>query len=202
MAQNSTTGIDPAVDRFVQVSVPDLGLFDVADPATYNVTNFNAVWPRADGAALSGANPNILYFKKVDTEKPVVDHRYVLITTPTMTLADPVPAEGLPVGEYGQIHTPQKLSVEILKAQVETAFQFELRKRFPDSANPAVLLEAADAITRSQAGAALTTGEQAVLDDVTAVGDAVKQLRAKQAEFNAAIDADLDYDITDWEISE
>lgn len=202
MALNSTTGIDPAIDRFVQVSVPDLGLFDVADPATYNVTNFNATWPRFDGGPLSPPPTNILYFKKVDTEKPVVDHRYVLITTPTMTLADPVPAEGLPVGEYGQIHTPQKLSVDILKAQVETAFQAELRKRFPDSANPAVLLEAADAITRSQAGAALTTEQQAALDNVTAVGDAVKQLRAKQAEFNAAIDADLDYDITDWEISE
>lgn len=202
MAQNPTTGIDPAVDRFVQVSVPDLGLFDVADPATYNVTNFNALWPRADGAALSGANPNILYFKKVVTEKPVVDHRYVLITTPTMTLADPTPAEGMPVGEYGQIHTPQKLSVEILKAQVETAFQVELRKRFPDSANPAVLLEAADAIIRSQSGASLTAEEQVVLDTAISVGDALKQLRAKQAEFNAAIDAELDFDITDWEISE
>lgn len=202
MALNPETGIDPAVDRFVQVNAPDLGLFDVANPATYNVTNFNAVWPRADGAALSGANPNIIYFKKVNTEKPVVDHRYVIITTPTLTLSDPAPAAGLPVGEYGQIHTPQKQSVEVLKAQVETAFQAELRKRFPDSANPAVLLEAADAITRSQAGASLTAEQQTTLDTVTAVGDAVAQLRAKQAEFNAAIDADLDYDITDWEISE
>ena len=199
---NTETGIDHAVDRFVVVNVPDLGSFDINDLATYNVTNFNAVWPRSDGAAVVGISPNVLYFKKTTSPAPDVDHRYTLITNQTLTLTAPAPASGLPVGVYGQLHTPQKLSEEVLRAQVETAFQAELRKRFPDSANPAVLLEAADAITRQQSGAILTAEQQAVLDTVLGVGDAVAQLRAKQADMNAAIDADIDFDIEDWTISE
>lgn len=199
---NPDTGIDHATDRFVVVSVPDIAAFDIDNSATYNVTHFNSPWPRADGAALAGANPNILYFKRVSTDPPIVDHRYTIVTTPTLTLTSPAPAAGLPVGVYGQIHTPQKLSDDTLKAQVETAFQFELRKRFPDSANPAVLLEAADAITRQQSGAILTPAQDAVLTTVIGVGDAVSQLRTRQAEMNAAIDADQDFDIADWTIAE
>jgi hypothetical protein len=202
MALNPDTGIDYETDRFVRIFVPDLAVFDLANPATYNVIEWSAKWPRTDGAALSGANPQFQFYKRVVTEKPGVDHRYQIITTQHLVSLSPAPAEGLPVGTYSQTHTPQKFDDETLKAQVETAFQSELRKRFPDSANPAVLLEAADAITRKQNGAALTDEQQTVLDTVVGVGDAVAQLRAKQAEFNAAIDAGLDYDLSDWEIAE
>ena len=199
---NTETGIDPAIDRFVTAYVPDLSLFNVNDRSTFNLLKWNEPWGRSDGGALEGANPQYVFFKKVVSDPPTVDHRYTVITTQTLALTDPAPAQGLPIGVYRQVHTPVKQSVEVLKAQVETAFQAELRKRFPDSANPAVLLEAADAITRQQSGAILTAEQQSVLDTVLGVGDAVSQLRAKQAEMNAAIDADLDFDIEDWTISE
>ena len=199
---NETTGIDYETDLFVKIFIPVLASFDVSNPATYNVVSFSERWPRIDGGKINGAAPDIKYFKKVASERPTVDHRYQLITTQEITAFDPEPESGLPIGEYIQIHTPQKLSVEALKLQVEAAFQTELRARFPDSQNPAVLIEAADAIARKQAGATLTTGQTATLSNVTSVGDAVSQLRAKQAEFNAAIDSDADYDLTDWTISE
>jgi hypothetical protein len=202
MALNPATGIDYDTDRFVRVFVSNLAALDLLDPATYNVIEWSARWPRTDGAALSGANPQYLFFKRINTDRPGVDHRYQLVTTQTLALLDPAPAEGLPVGTYAQTHTPVKLADDALKAQVETAFQTELRKRFPDSANPAVLLEAADAITRQQAGAVLTEEQEATIAAVQAVGDAVSQLRAKQVEFNAAIDAGVDYDLSDWTIAE
>lgn len=188
--------------RFVQVYVPDLQAFDIDDANTYNVTDYNAAWPRADGAPVVGGNPQFKWFLKQASPKPTVDHRYYIDTQPELSLTDPAPPEGHPDGVYREIHTPVKYDNATLKAQIETRFQQELLDRFPASNNPSVLLEAADAIARKQDGATLTAAEQAVIDSITGVGDVVKQLRAIQAQFNAAVDAGEDYDITNWTIAE
>lgn len=185
MTLNVTTGIDPEVDRFVIWKV-----------STSQYTNMNATWPRTDGGPLVGANPDFRYYKKVAVEAPDVDHRFTLTTTYGKTDATPTPAEGLPVGTYSAVYDLVKLPVEDLKLQVETEFQRQLQLQFPQTSNPAVLIEAADALARKDAGAVLTTDQQLKLDAIVVTGDVVAMLRARQSELNAAIDADEDYDIT------
>jgi hypothetical protein len=185
MALNETTGIDPVTDRFVIWRV-----------STSQFTNMNATWPRTDGGAIVGANPDFQYFKKVAGTSPDYDHRYTLTTEFGKVLTTPAPAEGLPVGTYEATYTLVKLPVEDLKLQVENEFQHQLTLQFPQTNNPAVLIEAADALARKDSGAVLTEAQQAKIDAIVGVGDVLAMLRSRQAALNAAIDADEDYDIT------
>ena len=189
MALNTTTGIDPAVDRFVIKSV-----------SAGNVINFNATWPRTDGAALQGANPDLQYFKRFTNDPPDIDHRYELQTADVFTLTTPTPAEGLPVGTFGTTYTPVKLDQNTLLAQVESAFQQQVRLQFPDTENPSTLIMAAKAIAKKQAGSVLTADEEAILSAVTATGDKVAQLAARRQELMDAVEADQDYDLTVWPV--
>jgi hypothetical protein len=190
MAVNETTGIDYAVDRFAIWKV-----------STGSYINLNAVWPRVDGGPLVGANPDLLYYKKVNLPAPDADHRFTVTSTWGKVEASPTPAEGHPSGTYEPVYTLEKLSVTELKKQVETAFQAELQKIFPQTATPSVLIEVADAIVRKQNGAVLTEKQESDIAQFTGIGDVVTQLRNRQAELNAAIDADEDYDITLWPIA-
>ena len=185
MALNTETGIDPVVDRFVIWRV-----------STSQFTNMNGTWPRTDGGAIVGGNPDFQYFKKVTSTPPDYDHRFTLETEFGKVLTTPTPAEGYPVGIYSAVYDLVKLPVEDLKAQVETEFQRQLQLQFPQTNNPAVLIEAADALARKDAGAVLTTDQQLKIDAIVMTGDVVAMLRARQAELNAAIDNDEDYDIT------
>lgn len=185
MTLNVITGIDPDVDRFV-----------IWCPSTSQFTNMDATWPRTDGGALVGANPDFRYYKKVAAEAPDVDHRFTLTTTYVKTDTVPTPAEGLPFGTYSAVCDLVKLPNEDLKAQVETEFQRQLQLQFPQTSNPAVLIEAADALARKDAGAVLTADQQLKIDAIVVTGDVVARLRARQAELNVAIDNDKDYDIT------
>ena len=185
MALNTETGIDPVVDRFVIWRV-----------STSQFTNMNATWPRTDGAAIVGGNPDFQYFKKVTSTPPDYDHRFTLTTEFGKVPTTPTPAEGLPIGTYEAVYTLEKLPVEDLKLQVENEFQHQLQLQFPQTNNPAVLIEAADALARKDSGAVLTEAQQAKIDAIVGVGDVLSMLRARQAELNAAIDADEDYDIT------
>lgn len=185
MTLNVTTGIDSEVDRFVIWRV-----------STSQFTNMNAVWPRTDGGQIVGANPDFQYFKKVPGTPPDIDHRYTLTTEFGKVPITPTPADGLPVGTYEAVYTLVKLPVEDLKIQVENEFQHQLTLQFPQTNNPAVLIEAADALARKDSAAVLTEDQQAKIDAILGVGDVLSQLRARQAALNAAIDADEDYDIT------
>jgi len=185
MALNTTTGIDPVVDRFVIWRV-----------STSQFTNMNATWPRTDGEAISGGNPDFQYFKKVTSTPPDYDHRFTLETEFGKVPTTPTPAEGLPVGTYEAVYTLNKLPSADLKLQVENEFQHQLQLQFPQTNNPAVLIEAADALARKDSGAVLTEEQQAKIDAILGVGDVLSQLRSRQAALNAAIDADEDYDIT------
>lgn len=185
MPLNQTTGIDPEIDRFV-----------IWRASTSQYTNMNATWPRLDGGALEGANPDFQYYKKVGGTPPDVDHRFTLTTTFGKVLITPAPGAGLPVGTYEAQYTLEKLPIADLRAQIETQFQYELQKRFPQSSNPSVLLEAADAVARKIGGAVLTNGQQEKLDAIVGLGDALAQLRARQEELNEAAEAGKDYDIT------
>lgn len=193
MALNPDTGIDYEVDRFAIKLV-----------STGEIINLSATWPRVDGGAVAGANPDRAYYKRVSVDRPDADHRFTVSTTWQLIDFDPAvdPADGLPVGEYKQAHTLTKLPAEELKRQIETQFQTELRKAFPTVEDPALLVEAADAITRKQNGAVLTADQEERLTRVLGLGDAVAQLRARQAELNAAVDADEEYDLLDgWTLS-
>jgi len=185
MALNTETGIDPVVDRFVIWKV-----------STSQFINMNATWIRFDGGAVDPPNPDLEYYKKASSTPPDYDHRFTLETTFGKVPYVPAALPGLPVGTYEPVYNLVKLPVEDLKAQVETEFQHQLQLQFPQTSNPAVLIEAADALARKDSGAVLTEEQQAKIDAILGVGDVLSQLRARQAELNAAIDADEDYDIT------
>lgn len=187
MPAHPDTGVDPVVDRFA-VWREDLQKY----------TDFFGVWPNTTGEPVEGQSANLKRYKRTETEEPEHDHRFYVSTEWAKVDADPVPPSGHPAGQYLQIHTLVQRPVETLKAQVESAFQAEVRKQFPDTENPSTLVLAAKALAKKQTGAVLTTDEQATLDAVTATGDAVGQLLARKLEFDAAIDADEDYDLTQW----
>jgi hypothetical protein len=190
MTLNATTGIDPEVDRFA-----------IYRESTSEYINTNANWPRVDGGPIEGGNPDYKYYKRTTSERPDVDHRYTVATTWDKVETSPAPPEGHPAGEYLQSHVATKLPVEDLKLQVEAEFQRQQKLIYPDIDNPAVLLEGAGALIQKSNSAPLTTDEQAKLTLLTGVANGLKQLRARQAELNDAIDADEDYDITEgWTI--
>ena len=180
MALNPTTGIDYDTDRFVIRLV-----------STGQIINLNAVWPRTDGGAVSGANPDRAYYKKVSVPGPDADHRFRVSSVSQCLDFDPVlnPGDGLPVGEYSPSYTLTPLTIDELKLQIETQFQTELRKAFPAIEDPALLVEAADAITRKQNGNALTPEQEERLTRVLGLGNALAQLRTRQAELNVAAEA-------------
>jgi hypothetical protein len=180
---NSETGISPT-DRFALVRLSD-GV----------ILNPNAPWPRADGGALVGANPDLAYFKRVAAAPLGSDHRFSESSTWEIVPSSPAAPEGHPAGEYRQTIVATKLPAEDLKAQVETHFQSIVQQWFPSAANPAVLVEAASAIVLKGNNAALSETQEATLSVVVGVGDAIRLNRERQAELNAAIDADEDYDI-------
>lgn len=193
MAVNPETGIDPEVDRFAVWQESQQRYTKLSPPAK---------WPRSDGGQIVGANPDFKYYKFVTVDRPDVDHRYTIDTASAKVNFDPEPADGLPKGEYKDSHTIVKLPVEDLKAQVDTEFQRQVQLAFPTINTPSLLIEAADAVTRKQDGATLTSDQQAVLTAINASGDAVAQLRARKAALYAAIDADEDYDIeAGWTIA-
>ncbi len=187
MAANPTTGVDYEVDRFA-----------IWRDSIGDYINLNAKWPRVDGGPIVGGNPDYKYYKRVPAERPDIDHRFNAPSVWDKTDTDPAPPEGHPTGTYDQAYTVTKLSTEELKLQVETAFQAEVRKQFPDTENPSTLVLAAKALAKKQSGAVLTDAEQATLDAVTSTGDRVAQLLTAKLEFDAAIDADEDYDLTQW----
>ena len=187
MPTNPVTGVDPEVDRFA-----------IYDSSLAAFINLNAVWPRVDGGPIVGGNPNRSYYKRTEAERPDTDHRYTITTTWSRVDTDPTPPEGHPAGLYQQAHEVNRLPVADLKLQVETAFQQQVRLQFPDTENPSTLLLAAKALAKKQTGAVLTADEQAILDTVTSTGDRVTQLMAAKLAFDAAIDADEDYDLSQW----
>ena len=189
MALNPTTGIDPVVARFV-----------IKQASTGAILNYSASWPRGDGGAIHGGNQDLRYYKRVTTDPPDIDHRYELQSEEVFTDLAPAPAEGLPVGTFGMAYTPVKLDTNTLLAQVESAFQAQVRLQFPDTENPSTLIMAARAIAKKQAGSVLTTDEEAILTAVTATGDKVAQLAARRQELMDAVEADQDYDLTVWPV--
>ena len=189
MALNTETGIDPSVDRFVIRSI-----------STNSVINFNAIWPRTDGGAIQGGNLDLQYYKRVAGNPPDIDHRYELQTADVFTLTTPAPAEGLPVGTFGTTYTPVKRELNDLLAQIESAFQEQVRLQFPDTQNPSTLIMAAKVLAKKQSGAVLTVDEQSLLDSVTSVGDKVTQLAERRAELMTAAENDQDYDLTAWPV--
>lgn len=188
MSANPDTGIDHAVDRFAIKSV-----------SGGNFINLNAQWPRVDGAAISGANPDLAYYKRVSAARPDIDHRHTTaeVWAPVDFTPAVSPSSGLPVGEFRQSFTITKLNAVDLKLQVDTEFQRQVRLQFPDVNNPSKMVEAAGVLARKQSGAVLTDAQQALLDSFIGLEDAISQMRARQTELYDAIDADEDYDITE-----
>jgi len=190
MAVNPTTGIDRDVDRFV-----------VFLPGQTNSVNTNAQWPRLDGGPISGGFPNgDQYYKKVTVEPPAYDHRYSLNTTFGKVDTVPTPPPGYPVGTWQASYELVLRPLETLLDQIESAFQAEVRKQFPDTENPATLLLAAKALAKRQTGVVLTAEEITSLDAITSVGDAVDQLVARRQELINSATAGEDYDQTIWPV--
>jgi len=189
MAVNPITGIDRDNDRFV-----------IKLASTDAIINYSAMWPRLDGGPLEGANPDHKYFKRVANAQPDIDHRYELQSADVFTLTTPAPAEGFPVGTFGTTYTPVRRELNDLLAQIESAFQEQVRVQFPDTENPSTLIMAAKAIAKKQAGSVLTAAEDALLNSVTSVGDKVAQLAERRAELMTAAEADQDYDLTVWPV--
>lgn len=189
MALNPETGIDQAVDRFV-----------IKLASTGAIINYNAQWPRLDGAAIFGGNLDWKYYKRVPNNSPDIDHRYELSTEDVFTDTTPAPAEGLPVGTFGTVYTPVKLELNTLLAQIETAFQEQVRMQLPDVGDPATLRQAASALAKRQTGAILTADEETLLQNVVVAGSKVDQLAARKAELMTAAENDDDYDLSVWPV--
>jgi hypothetical protein len=164
------------------------------------VINHHALWPRLDGGPIEGGNTDWRYYKRVAIDPPDIDHRYENVPSEVFTLTTPAPAEGFPVGTFGTTYTPVKLPLNTLLAQIETAFQQQVRQQFPDTENPSTLLLAAKALAKRQTGAVLTVDEEASLNAIAAVGDAVDQLVAARKAFMDKAEADEDYDLTIWPV--
>jgi hypothetical protein len=186
MTVNATTGINPLTDRFAIWRV-----------STESYINLNATWPRVDGGPLVGANPDLKYYKRVNSEAPDADHRFTVNSSWGRVEADPVPPEGHPSGTYTQVFDIVRLPVADLKLQVDAEFQRQVRLQFPDSENPATIIEAAGVIARKQAGSPITEAQQDLLDGFIGMEDQISYMRARQVALYAAIDADEDYDITE-----
>ena len=189
MALNTETGIDRDVDRFV-----------IKLASTGAILNYNAQWPRLDGAAISGGSTDQKYYKRVANTPPDIDHRYELASEDVFTDIAPTPAEGLPVGTFGTVYTPVKLELNTLLAQIETAFQEQVRMQLPDVGDPATLRQAASALAKRQTGAVLTADEENLLANVVVAGGKVDQLAARRTELMDAAEADEDYDLTVWPV--
>jgi hypothetical protein len=185
MPANPTTGIDVDVDRFA-----------IWRASTSQYTNFNAVWPRTDGGQIVGANPDFEYYKRVNTDAPDADHRYTVATTWGRVATTPTPSVGLPMGTYEPSYTLTLRPVAELKLQVDAEFQRQVRLTFPDSENPATIIEAAGVIARKQAGTPITTEQQTLLDSFIGMEDVISHMRARQLALYDAIDNEEDYDIT------
>jgi hypothetical protein len=157
----------------------------------------NAVWPRVDGGPLVGANPDLKYYKRVNADAPDADHRFTVNSTWGKVEADPVAAEGHPSGIYTQTFDVVRRPVDELKLQVDAEFQRQVRLQFPDSENPATIIEAAGVIARKQAGSPISEAQQALLDSFIGMEDQITYMRSRQVALYAAIDANQDYDLTD-----
>jgi hypothetical protein len=188
MALNTETGIDAAVDRFV-----------VKLLSTNQIINMNAVWPRSDGG-VAGINPDWLYFKKVDSESPPMDHRFYPVTTNTFTLTSPAPVAGLPVGTYGATTVATKRELPELLAQIETEYQRQVRLQFPETENPSTIVNVGGILIKQQSGAVLTETETTTLSAFVAVRDKIVLLAARRQELIDAATADEDYDLTVWPV--
>lgn len=159
----------------------------------------NAVWPREDGG-VAGINPDWLYFKKVNSEAPPMDHRFYPVTTNSFTLTSPAPSAGLPVGTYGATTVATKRDLSELLAQIETEFQRQVRLQFPETENPSTIVNVGGILIKQQSGAVLTEGETSTLAAFVAVRDSIVQLTARRQELIDAATADEDYDLTVWPV--
>jgi hypothetical protein len=188
MAVNELTGIDRDKDRFV-----------VFLPGQENSTKTNEIWPRLDGGPVNGGFVNgEMYYKKVHIDPPPYDHRYSLVTTHGKVETEPTPPAGYPVGTWRPFYELELRPLETQLAHIDTEFQYELQRRYPQVADLSTYILAADIITKKQNGGVLTTEEQATLDAINVVGDGVRLMADRRAEMKAAATAGEDYDVTAW----
>jgi hypothetical protein len=189
MPVNPATGIDPVADRFV-VKLQSSG----------QVINLNATWPRGDGGAIAGGNPDYQYFKKLNPPQPPIDHRFALVTEYAYTMLTPAPSEGLPVGTYSPVYSVQRRELNELLAQIESAYQEQVRIQFPETENPSTIIQVGGILIKQQSGAVLTEAEVALRNAFVAIKDKVQQLAERRAELMEAAEADEDYDLTLWPV--
>lgn len=189
MTLNVETGIDQAVDRFV-----------IKLASTSAIINFNATWPRVDGGAIVAGNPDHKYYKRVANDPPPIDHRYELQSVDEFTDITPAPVEGLPIGTFCTAYTPVKLGLNTLLAQVETAYQQQVRLQFPETENPSTIIQVGGILIKQQAGAVLTSAETALVAAFVATKDKITLLATRRQELMDAAEADEDYDLTVWPV--
>ncbi len=198
MAVNPITGVDADVDRFVRIFIPNLQTFDINDPTTFNVIDWNYKWPRFDGGPISNPKADQKHFKKLATDVIEVDHRYSKETAKVMLFGDPLPPAGHPDGTYQEVETPVKRPLETLIAQIETAFQAQVRIQFPDSQNPTTMMLVDAATLKKQNGGTLTALEQMIVDAYMITVGKIALLAERRDELIAAATNDQDYDLDLW----
>ena len=110
----------------------------------------------------------------------------------------PTPPLGYPVGTWQPSYELELRPLETQLAQIDTEFQAELQRRYPQVADLSTYILAADIITKKQNGGTLTSEEQSTLDAINAIGDDVRLMSQRRAEMKAAATAGEDYDISVW----
>ena len=184
MAANPITGVDVAVDRFTVVKISD-----------GETINHNAIWPRPDGGPRTTNPPTTKYYKNVEPDPIDYDHRYSVTRGEPVAVDDPNAPFGHPDGVYVAEYTAVKRPNDELKLQVDAEFQRQVRLAFPDSENPATIIEAAGVIARKQAGTPISEAQQALLDSFIGMEDQISYMRTRQLALYANIDADEDYNL-------
>ncbi len=200
MAVNPITGIDVDADRFVKIFIPNLATFDIDDASTFNVIDWNYKWPRFDGGPITSPKADQKHFKKLPTDEIEVDHRYSKNTAQVMQFSDPLPPAGHPDGTFQEVETPVKRPLETLLAQIETAFQQQVRTQFPDSENQTTMMLVDAATLKKQSGGVLTEVEQMLVDNYMIVVGKIQQLAERRDAMIAAATADEDYNIELWPV--
>jgi hypothetical protein len=87
-----------------------------------------------------------------------------------------------------------------LLAQIESAYQEQVRLQFPETENPSTIIQVGGILIKQQSGAVLTASEVTMRDAFVAIKDKVQQLAERRAQLMASATANEDYDLTLWPI--
>lgn len=135
----------------------------IYNTATQQIIKRNADYPRADGAEISGLDPDLVYLEQKDTLiLPDYDPRYfVKVTTETPKVDD---------GDWEIKETTQKRDIEQIQASIENAEAEANERLLPFNKQMKALVLGQAVLFRMLDSQNLNSKEQAIRDECIALG--------------------------------